>query len=403
MLKRPGSENPIKWFYYKIIRKIRFLRTRGTLFHKAPREDRLSSRRAFHLKISRRRRRKFRHVFLYLRPKTLRRFNRVLNYGIPRINNDTIESRGKPGKKMRVVYRRLRYLYNTGGLFKFNFRSTLVLINRNFSFLGNRKYLVILLNSTFLFLLAYLFVFLLRELAIVIAAGSFDIKVVMMYYDVEFLIRSRDWTSEAVKVVFSTGPMISFLLTLIALAIFSLVSYETWFIRLFFIWVLLHAVTQSFGELVLGALFNQGFGWVLAYLYFDDTEKMVIVVAILLAMVAAGMILSRYLLLTGNIYFNTLSKSNRISFFRAQFLFPFLIGTGILILLKQPLKNSFELFVECLMLLVLLPANLWASFSLDLFFDEEPRKARIRWVWIAAALLAIVIFRIFFWTGVRLF
>ncbi|MCX6248284.1 MAG: hypothetical protein NTW10_11165, partial [Bacteroidetes bacterium] len=108
---------------------------------------------------------------------------------------------------MRVVYRRLRYLYNTGGLFKFNFRSTLVLINRNFSFLGNRKYLVILLNSTFLFLLAYLFVFLLRELAIVIAAGSFDIKVVMMYYDVEFLIRSRDWTSEAVKVVFSTGPM----------------------------------------------------------------------------------------------------------------------------------------------------------------------------------------------------
>ncbi|MCX6248857.1 MAG: hypothetical protein NTW10_14115, partial [Bacteroidetes bacterium] len=195
----------------------------------------------------------------------------------------------------------------------------------------------------------------------------------------------------------------SFLLTLIALAIFSLVSYETWFIRLFFIWVLLHAVTQSFGELVLGALFNQGFGWVLAYLYFDDTEKMVIVVAILLAMVAAGMILSRYLLLTGNIYFNTLSKSNRISFFRAQFLFPFLIGTGILILLKQPLKNSFELFVECLMLLVLLPANLWASFSLDLFFDEEPRKARIRWVWIAAALLAIVIFRIFFWTGVRLF
>jgi hypothetical protein len=33
-------------------------------------------------------------------------------------------------------------------------------------------------------------------------------------------------------------------------------------------WVFLHAFTQSFGEMIFGALLNQGFGWVLAFLLF---------------------------------------------------------------------------------------------------------------------------------------
>jgi hypothetical protein len=95
-------------------------------------------------------------------------------------------------------------------------------LNRNYSFLGKGKYLIILLNSTFIFLLAYLFVFLLKEMAVVVAAGTFDIKSVMMYYDVEYLIRGRDWTVDAIKVVFSVGPFIAIMLTLITITIFAM-------------------------------------------------------------------------------------------------------------------------------------------------------------------------------------
>lgn len=450
MLERPGLENGISWFFYKIRRKIRILRIRGTMFHKMPREERLKKHEALRLKKARRRRRKFRHVFFHFRPQTLKRYNRKLNAEIRKVKEGPTGYQGisgkpiirevtpllsspkptfrkrirrsvrmaryvikkarqrKPspepsmGKKNRYVFRKLRYLFHTGNLFKINFQALQEFMNRNYSFLGKGKYLIILLNSTFIFLLAYLFVFLLKEMAVVIAAGSVDIKAVMMYYDVEYLIRSRDWTEEAVKVVFSTGPLIAFMLTLISLTIFALASHENHTARLFIMWVFLHAFTQSFGEMIFGALLNQGFGWVLAYLYFNDTGKMLLVVGILLGMLSGGLFLSRFLLLTGNIYFNNIVKSNRSPFLMSQFFLPFLIGTGMIILVKQPLKNGFELVVEGSMLLVLLPAILRARFSNDLFFDEEPRKIRIKWVWIFLTIVAFLLFRIWFWKGVRI-
>jgi hypothetical protein len=450
MLNRPGLENGISWFFYKIRRKIHILRIRGTMFHRTPKEERQKNHKTLRLKRIRRRHRKFRHIFFYFRPGTLKRYNRKLNaeirkvkegptgyegiFGKPIIHEfNPLLSSPKPsfrkrirrsvrmikyvttkprqrkpspetstGKKNRSVYRKLRYLYFTGNLFKINFHTIKEFMNRNYSFLGKGKYLIILLNSTFIFLLAYLFVFLLKEMAVVLAAGSFNIKTVMMYYDVEYIIRSRDWTEEAVKVVFNTGPVVALILTVIFLTIFALVSHETWFTRLFIMWVFLQAFTQSFGEMIIGSLLNQGFGWVLAYLYFNDTMKMLFVVGILLGMLSCGLFLPRFLLLTGNIYLNNIGKINRVPFLMSQILLPFLIGTAMIILVKQPLKNGFELIVEGSMLVVILPAILRARLTNDLFFDEEPRKIRIKWVWILITILAFILFRIWFWKGVRI-
>jgi len=450
MPKRPSLENGISWFFYKIRRKIHILRIRGTMFHRTPKEERLKNQKASRLKRIRKKRRKFRHIFFYFRPRTLKRYNRKLNAEIRKVKEGQTGYQGisgkqiihevtpllssrklpfmkrirrsirmakyvfkkarqrKPshetlaGKKNRNVFRKLRYLFHTGNLFKINFRTMQEFMNQNYSFLGKGKYLIILLNSTFIFLLAYLFVFLLKEMAFVIAAGSVDIKAVMMYYDIEYLIRSRDWTEEAVKVVFSTGPLIAFMLTVISLTIFALVSHETWFARLFIMWVFLQAFTQSFGEMIFGALLNQGFGWVLAYHYFSDTGKMLFVVGVLLGMLTGGLFLSRFVLLTGNIYLNNIGKGNRSPFLMSQIFLPFLIGTGMIILIKQPLENGFELIVEGSMLLVLLPAILRARLTNDLFFDEEPRRIRIKWVWIFITILAFILFRIWFWKGVRI-
>ncbi len=239
-------------------------------------------------------------------------------------------------------------------------------------------------------------------MAVVIAAKSFNIKSVMMYYDVVLLIRSRDWTFDAVQVICSIGPLISFILTLVTIVVFAISSHENWTIRLLFMWIFFHAFTMSVGEMIFGILLNQGFGWVLAYLYFDDATKMLIVIGLLVGMLAGGLLLSRFILLTGNIYFNFIKKTNRGRFLMSQIFFPFLIGIGIIALVKQPLENAYELFVEGSMFLILLPALIRARLSKDLFFDEEPRKIRIKWVWILISLIAWVLFRIYFWIGVRL-
>jgi hypothetical protein len=315
MVLGPGSNSGNLTYFYKLSRKIRILRTRGTLFHKCPKEDHL--------------------------------------------------------KHDSTSY-------------------------------GNQEYLIILLNSTFIFLLAYFFVFFVKGITVVIAAGSFDIKSVLMYYDVDFLIRGKDWTAEAVKVVFSTGPFISFLISIIAIILFALCRFEMWTIRIFMMWVFFHAFTQALGEVIFGTILNQGFGWVLAYLFFEDTGKMLLVVGMVTGMMLCGLFLSRFLLLTGNIYFNSIAKFNRNKFLFTQILLPFIIGTGIIILLKQPMMNAFEVVVEVSMLLVLVPALLRASMSNDLFFDETPRRIIIRWGWILSTIAVLALFRIYFWTGLRL-
>jgi hypothetical protein len=449
MLKKPGSASRILWFFYKTRRKIHILRKRGTFIHKTPKNERLIIASASHMKRSRKFRRKLRHIFLYFRTGTLKRYNKKVDFDIKRsrefpkgyqllsgkpvISDIIVPSLSRPSfwkrirrsirlatyvilkarksapskgissrKKKSKIYRKFRYLYHTGKLCQFKFRPLFVFLNRNYSFLGKGKYLIVLLNSTFIFLLAYLLIFLVKEIAIIIAARSFNISAVMMYYDVEFLIRSRDWTADAVQVVFSTGPLIAFILTLITIITFALISHEIWTIRLFIMWIFLHALTQSLGEMICGALLNQGFGWVLAYLYINDTTKMLLVIGIIIVMVTCGMFFSRFMLFTGNIYFNFINKANRSPFIISQILLPFLIGTGIITIIKQPLLNSFEPVVESSMMLILLPALLNARFSDDLFFDEEPRKIRIKWVWILISILILIFFRIYFWKGVRI-
>ena len=450
MLKKPGSYSRILWFFYKTRRKIHVLHTRGTFFYKTHKKERLRNTAISRLTRSRRFRRKLRHIFFYFRTGTLKRVNEKADFEIKRLKrfsdgyqqfigkpilNDSVHAsisaltfrerirrsiriarlvikQSKGGKRSQKnvslrnknpkIYRKLRYLFHTGKLFQIRLKPLFEFLNKNYSFLGTGKYLIILLNSTFIFLLAYLFVFLIKEISIVIAARSFNINAVMMYYDVDFLIRSRDWTTDAVQVVFSTGPIIAFMLTVITIITFSILSNEIWTLRLLIMWIFLHALTQSLGEIIFGALLNQGVGWVLAYLFINDTTKMLIVIGTVIAMATYGLFLSRYMLLTGNIYFNFIKRINRNPFFMSQILLPYLIGTGIIILVKQPIVNSYELIVESSMLIIILPALLHARFSDDLFFDEEPRKISIKWVWILISILLVVLFRVYFWKGVRI-
>jgi hypothetical protein len=447
MGKKTGTGKGTGWFFYRTRRKVRFLLYRGTFFHSTPREERLKRNRSMRLKHRRLRSRKLRHFFFLFRPATVKRYNRILKAEIKAYQakisgfqtlsgkpapESPVQTRNKkysfhdriyrPGRKVKYLLkqaerrraakaarkkakstlRKIRYLYRTGKLFRINFRPFLDSIHRNLSFLGKSKFLIILINSTFIFILSYFFVFFVKELAISIAAGTVNIKAVMMYYDVEFLIRSRDWTPDMVKVVYSTGPLITGLLAIFSLIIFGLTLHERWMIRLFILWVGYHAIAQSLGDVIFGTILNQGFGWVLAYLYYTDTDNMLFVTGLLFVMMLVGILLSRFLLLSANIYFNNLSSQNRRPFLMSQVLLPFLIATAIIILIKQPMRNNFDFVVEGSMLIFILPGLIRARYTNDLFFDEEPRKFSLQWIWIFTAIAVLVLFRTFFWIGVRI-
>jgi hypothetical protein len=276
------------------------------------------------------------------------------------------------------------------------------IINRTHSDSGRLEYLSIFFNSTGIFLFSYLIIYVLKEIVVVIAANGFNINTVIMYFDVDFLIRSKDWTNEAVKVVYSVEPLFTLILGFIALIFFSLAGKERWIFRLIMMWIFLQAFTQSLGAMIFGILLNQEFGWVLSYLYFDDTTKLLMVIGLVLGMLVTGLFLSRFLLTTGNMYFNFLNRGNKMQFLISQILLPFIVGTGIIALIKQPLLNFLEVFSEGSMLLIICPAIIYARYSQELFFDEEPREIKVNWRWIVASLLMLILFRVYFGIGVRL-
>jgi hypothetical protein len=303
---------------------------------------------------------------------------------------------------LKIVFRKFRYLFNRRKLWSVFSDGIKKFIRTKFAFLGSREYLIILINSTAFFLLAYLFVYLIKQVSVMIAAITFNIDTVLYYYDIDFLIRSSEWVPDAVKVVYTTGPFISLILAILAIIIYINVSEETWTFRLFILWVFCHSFTHFFGEFLMGNLLGKGFGYVIMYLFFQDTPKMVLTLLDFVIILLTGLGLARLFLFSGNIYLKKLDKSNRMPFVISQILLPFLIGTGIILLIKLPKISSLEIGVDFSMIILLMPVIFRARISQDLFFEEERKRIKPFWILLISAVILSVLFRIIFGIGVRL-
>src|ERR1035438_5222501 len=268
---------------YVIYRKIRFLLRRGTLFRKHP------------------------HVRPYKLKKTsentvrgsLYHTYRILRYLI--VSGKLFHRKNKINKeealyRRKIIIRKIRYLVRRRKLWHAFTSGLQQLVRRKVAFLRQREYLVILFNSTALFVLAYFLVYLVTQMAVMIAAISFNIDSVLYYYDIDFLIRASEWIPDAVKVVYTTGPFVSLLLALLSMIIYINIAHETWAARLFILWIFCHAFIHFFGELLMGNLLGKGFGHVIMYVVFLDTPKMILTVIDFAIILFTGLILGRYFL-----------------------------------------------------------------------------------------------------------
>ena len=159
-----------------------------------------------------------------------------------------------------------------------------------------------------------------------------------------------------------------------------------------------------FGSLLTGTLLNQGFGWVIAYLYYRDTGKMVFSIIAIFALVVTGTAVSRSFLISGNAYFNLINRDNRKFLLVSQVLLPVLIGTAINSFMKVPVdfyyttseEVMYEIFKLSSILILIIPIILTFSSFTTVYFDEEPRKIRYHWVYILIAFLLLWGYQIHF-------
>ncbi len=242
------------------------------------------------------------------------------------------------------------------------------------------SFFVISVNSLALFLLSYLVIYITSQLITLWVAGSFGYKTVFYYYKIYYDIESYDWSADSVKILFSIMPLTGVLMGTFFLILFSIFRNEPGNLKLFMLWGFVHGMVMFFGSLLMGTLMNKDFGWVIAYLYYRDTGKMIFSIISIFALVIIGGLIAKSFLISGNAYYNFLNKKSSKFLLSGQVIFPVVTGSIILALIKIPDQFYFgttdEMYYEFFKLLTfsILIIPLVISFKTydEIYFDEEP-------------------------------
>jgi len=235
-----------------------------------------------------------------------------------------------------------------------------------------RDSLSIIINSTAFNLLAYLDVYLLFQFTTIIASNIFDIPNTLFYNKISFNVSPEAWTFDAVKVIYSSGNIILFLVSISFLVIVIKALEYNGLLRLFFIWGFIHSIAMLLGSFIIGAFNFEGFGIVLSYLYLSDTAKMILLFSGLIILLGIGMGMVKVFLFSANSYFNFLSPQMRTAFRRNQFILPFIISTLLLLVIKYPL-SLYETLILLMPMFILLPLY-WGIGRYPVFYFEETKK-----------------------------
>ncbi len=238
--------------------------------------------------------------------------------------------------------------------------------------------LVIMLNSLMAFLIAHYFITISSKMATSTAALLFNIHSILHNANVTYILADGAWTPDAVKTIFSAGPVISLILGLVSALVFSQVYKERGVLKLVLLWTAFIGMNNMIMGVLVGSLMGQSVGYVMMYAYFEDTDKMIIAIAMLALALLLGYITTRVWIRTANSYYTCSLSQDRLQFIIAQVLLPFLIGNGIIFLVTQPDFNFFDTVLSLSLFAFLLPTLLTAKQQPDLHFEVED-KLNVRW------------------------
>jgi len=264
-----------------------------------------------------------------------------------------------------------------------------------------KNFLIIFANSLSYFILAYLFMYLIGQFSTAFIALGFDFSSTIYYWKLVYAIDSGAWTSDAVKLLFSTAPVVSLFFGILSLIIFIQIYDHLAHLKLFFIWVFALSIVWSFGALMAGTILDQGIGYVVMYFYLMDTGKLIISLFALTMLLLLSTVTTKWFLFSANSYFNELNEHNRAFYTFSNIVLPLVAGTFILIGIKLPKITYYELFILLTGIVFAIPIILRFPQYPTFYFDEDPIAIKLDRIAIILAITGLISFRLLFEFGVR--
>lgn len=257
-----------------------------------------------------------------------------------------------------------------------------------------------IIHSLAFFMIAYLIIWVFQGLATVLIASGLEIPTVWYFDRIDFIIPQALWDADKVKLTFSGAPLISLILAMLCLVAYYKVMEFNGILKMLFLWGYIHGWTGFFGAIFIGTLTSTGFGYVVVWLYLTDTFLLLVSLISLFMLFIGGMFIARPALISANYYLNLLPEDSRSQFILMQFLIPGIIGLVLLTLIRMPATFENQL-IPATLFLVLLPVYMRRLHFPDLYFDDEPIRTRIEWVYPVVAVILIAAFRLVFALGIR--
>lgn len=230
----------------------------------------------------------------------------------------------------------------------------------------------------------------------------FDYKTVIYYYKIEFLVDYDAWFADSIKTIFSAGPTIALIIAILSLIIYSLVYLETGILKTLLLWAILHGSNKLIGGTLVGNLLGQGFGYVIMYLYYSDTGKLIMSLLMIMTSTIIGTISTRYWIMSANAYYKFSKPSGRKVFIISQVFIPYILGVPIIFLINQPEAMRYDTLTNVALIFMILPPVLLNQYYQEYYFEDKAKK--IDWAYriIIFSIVFIVTYRILLGIGLRL-
>ncbi len=260
--------------------------------------------------------------------------------------------------------------------------------------LSRKNFWIIAVNSTAAYILAYLVIFYINHFIKIALAGNFGYDIGFNWHNIIYYIEPHEWTHDAVKLIYSAGPILIFVTGIISIVAFWALVEEPARIKILAIWLALHAFNFFFGGLLIGNIFKQGVGHVFNWLYLTDTTKMIVALIGFLGLLGTAYFMSKPVALSANSYFNKLGETNFPFFITAQIIVPYIFGTMAYLAFFTPNIMFQESYSWISLGLILIFIILRISKMDTQYFDEDERQIGISAIMLIAALAIILLIRI---------
>ncbi|GEM_PF-1666989 len=209
-------------------------------------------------------------------------------------------------------------------------------------------YLTVAVNSTVLFVLAFLISYLINQFVTVFTAKILNIPSELYSYRIYWPLYTYStlYSRQVLVLIFGMGPFISFLLGILFYRLFIVFRYRSVYMKLFFIWASISSFTLFFGAYISGAVTRTGFIYASEWLFLNnmfDIKEIIFIILSVVSLMIIGFMMTRAFLQASNSS-ALIEPRVRVIYIFSAVIIPYLLGITILYALNFP-NNPTELLL----------------------------------------------------------